>query len=154
MKGFGFHAMNVGWIVGFVRIVFSLAVYCMAFSAFAGSMWFQLNPRNVDAQPLTFKIKSEKTPQGLILFHVDVESKDAVLSRNTGASLTVARGKQQIARVDLKQKNSDDGVRFVFEVAPRYLAQSKFAFKDIEGSGNPWVNDVYWFFLGDFVSEK
>ena len=144
----------VRWTMRVAHILASLAVGFMASSAVAGSMWFQLDSRNVNSQPLTFKIKSEKTPQGGILFYVDVESKDASLSRNLGASLIVARGKRQIARVDIKEKEYGNGVRFVFEVSPKFLAQSKFTFKDIEDGEDPWVNDVYWFFLKDFASEK
>lgn len=136
------------------RILTSLAVVFIVSSAVAGSFWTQLNSRNIDSQPLAFKVKTEKTPQGGVLFYVYIESKKAVLSRNLGASLTVTSGKKEIARADIKEKEYGKAVRFAFEVSPKYLAQSKFAFKDIGGSENPWVNDVYWFFLKDFASEK
>jgi hypothetical protein len=126
----------------------------MASSAVGGSMWLQLAPSNVNSQPLTFKVKTEKTPQGRVLYYVDVEPKKAVLSRNVAASVTVTSGKQIIARVDVKEKEYGNGLRFVFEVSPKYLDQSNFAFKDIEGREKPWLNDVYWFYLKDFPSEK
>jgi hypothetical protein len=126
----------------------------MASSAVAGSMWFQLEPRNVTSQPLTFKVRTEKTPHGGVLFYVDVESKKVVLSRNVAASVTVMSGKHQVARVDVKERAYGNGIRFVFEISPKYLGQSKFAFKDIEGDGSPWANDVYWFHLKDFANNK
>src|SRR5258708_19184557 len=126
----------------------------MASSAVAGSMWCQLDPKNVNSQPLTFKVRTEKTPQGGVLFYVDVESKKAVFSRNVAASVTVMSGKQLVARVDVKESEYGNGVRFVFEISPKYLSQSKFAFKDIEWDGSPWVNDVYWFLLKDFANDK
>jgi len=143
---------DVRRIMRVVQILTVLAFGFIASSAAAGSMWFQLDSRNIKSQPLAFKVKTENTPQGGVLFYVDIESKKAVLSRNVGASLTLASGKK--ARADTKEKEYGKGVRFAFEVSPNYLAQSKFAFKDIGGSENPWVNDVYWFYLKDFASEK
>lgn len=126
----------------------------MASQAIASSTWFQLDSGNVKSQPLVFRIETEKTPQGGVLFYVDVESKRSVLSETVAASLTVVRGNRQIARVDIKEKKHGNGVRFAFEVSPNYLVESKFAFKDLGGTENPWVTDVYWFLLKDFSSEK
>jgi len=150
----GFLLGHARGIMRVPRVLTSLVLGFMASSAVAGSMWLQLDPRNVNSQPLTFKIMTERSPQGGVLFYVDVESKKAVLSRNLAASLTVTSGKQLIARVDVKEKEYGSGVRFLFEVSAKYLGHSKFAFKDVGGRENPWLNDVYWFFLKDFASEK
>ncbi len=135
------------------RISILLAMVFTAFWAEAGSFWIQLNPRNISSQPLAFKVKTERNPKGGVVFYVYIESKEAMLSRNLVASLVVTSGRKQIVCVDLEKKKCDEGVRFVFEVAPKYLAQSKFQFKDVEGSQSPYMGEVYWFFLKDFASE-
>jgi hypothetical protein len=113
-----------------------------------------LDSRNIGSQPLAFKVTTEKSQQEAVLFAVYIESKDVVLSRNVGASLRVMGGKKQIASVAIEKKEYKKGVCFMFEVSSKYLAQSQFQFKDIEGNKNPWVNDVYWFFLKDFSGAK
>src|SRR6476646_960613 len=106
-----------------VPLLFAALALCyMATSATAGSTWFQLEPGNINNQALSFKIKTEKTPQGGVLFYVDIESKKTVLSRNLAATLTVTSHKKEIARADIKEKEYGKGVRFVFEVSPKHLA--------------------------------
>jgi hypothetical protein len=99
-------------------------------------------------------VKTADAGDGFVLFSVDVRSKQSGISTNVAASLTVTYRKKDIARVDLKETAQSNGVRFSFQVSRKYLDQSKFVFKDIEGPGSPHSYDVYWFILKDFAHEK
>jgi hypothetical protein len=144
-----------------IRISIALAVLFTAFSATAASFWTQLNSGNINNQPLAIEVKTETTPRGGMLFYVYIDPKKATLSLNLIASLTVEGGRtffrrrKQIVRVEIRKQEYDKGVRFVFEVSSKYLVQSKFQFKDFGGpERNPWLHDVYYFYLKDFASEK
>jgi len=122
----------------------------------------QLTASNIEAQSaingFTFAVKAEKKADG-VHFIVAVASGQATLSSFLESNLTLMDGETMIASipVELRHSDKDKSVKAEFVVAEKYLGQSSYRFINIplEKDGQPApLQEIFWFHLSDFASDK
>ena len=119
-----------------------------------------LSPGNVADQPHHLDVNAEQRVSGSYQFTVIIRAKDAKLPKEFGSGyLTIQDGDKFVCGCQVKAVSEDSTVRFAFDVAPAYLAKSRFSLliytanaeerKKLSSAGG-WVS--YEFTLNDFVA--
>ena len=140
-------------IMRFTRtVIFALFAAFIGFRANAVSMFTQLDSHNLGEQRISFTIETNNIG-AFVHFKVFVQSKHAALTPIPKAVLEVCVGTNQVASCPVETAQRDKGVVYEFDVAPKYLAKSRFTFANMaESNGHPMpAGDFYWFYLKDFV---
>lgn len=119
----------------------------------------QLKPGNIETVSAmdgrAIEVKAEKVGEN-VRFVFTAEPKELALFPFVSGELTVLDGEKQIV-VCRVEPTRGKGVTYTFEVAAKFLANSKFSFENStmtpDGMVGP-MHRIYWFYLSDFQSAK
>jgi len=150
----GMHLLRVmAWAVVFAM--------CGVPAAYGLRETTQLTPKSIGVDSAlagqVFAVKVEKIDGGRLRFTFSAEGKEVALSPYMAGELTVMDGDKQVVVCALEQQGKKGAAKYSFEVAAKYLANSKFTFRNSamtpEGEIAPLYYE-YWINLSDFTPEK